>query len=197
MQADGFENTESTTTCRGRPAMIADGTTGVAFSAGLTYGQRMKSSIPGLFFLTLAAVSPAVAETYRETVLAENPAVYWRFENATGNTVRDESGLADSQSVAAGPGRRGVAGLAAAFDRIHRTGRIESRLDPEQDLTIENIFNGTFTLEFWLLDAAARPDNSINYGLFYKADTGQFTRNSLWFYRARQDGHYHFRIHGR
>jgi len=157
----------------------------------------MNRSSPILFFLTLATMSPAVAETYRETVLAGKPAVYWQFENATENTVRDAAGLADSRAIRTGPGRRGVAGLAAAFDRSRLNSRIESDLNREQNLKVQSVLNGTFTLEFWLLDDAARPDSSINYSLLYKADAGRFTRNSLWLYRARQDGHYHFRIHGR
>ena len=140
---------------------------------------------------------PALAADYRETVLADRPAVYWRFENPDGDSVHDESQLVDGLTVATGPSRRGVSGLAVAFGRSQLAGRVEARLTAEQDRTVDRILNGAFTLEFWFLDEAAAPDNKTNYSFFYKADVPRFTRNSMWFYRARQDGHYHFRIHGR
>ena len=149
-----------------------------------------------LILLSVPASCAAVAADYREVILASEPSIYWRFENSNSNLVHDESGLVDAQSIAAGPGRRGVSGLAAAFDRSRLAGRVEARLTAEQHATVERILNSEFTLEFWFLDEAAAPDNKTNYSLFYKADMPRFTRNSMWFYRTRQDGHYHFRIHG-
>ena len=156
----------------------------------------MKLQLILLTLLSLMACLPAVAADYCGTVLADRPAVYWRFENPDGDSVGDKSTLVDGQAIATGPGRRGVSGLAVAFDRSQLAGRVEARLTAEQDKTVERILNGTFTLEFWFLDEAAAPDNKTNYSFFYKADVPRFSRNSMWFYRARQDGNYHFRIHG-
>jgi hypothetical protein len=149
-----------------------------------------------LTLIMMAGCLPADAEDYRETVLADRPSVYWCFEDPNGNRVRDESKFIDGRIIATGPGRRGVFGLAAAFGRSQLAGRVESRLDAEQDKAIERILNGSFSLEFWVLDEAAAPDNKVNYSVFYKADVPRFSKNSIWFYRARQDGNYHFRIHG-
>ncbi|MGB0578625.1 MAG: DUF1553 domain-containing protein [Limisphaerales bacterium] len=89
--------------------------------------------------------------------------------------------------------RPGVIGMAAGFGSDGK-GRIEVNLDPLQELGIEAVLNASFTLELWILDTAAAPDNRRNYSLFYKADRHAFTRNSTWLYRARGDGNYHFRI---
>ncbi len=56
------------------------------------------------------------------------------------------------------------------------------------------MLNGSFTLEVWLLDEAPKPDGRTNFAILYKADRKKFVRNSLWFYRARQDGSYRFTI---
>ena len=144
---------------------------------------------------TLLVARHTAAADYTAVVRADNPALYWRFEAVSGDAVRDESGSTDGWAKATGPVRRGISGLAASFDRSHLAGRIEPELTPVQDAAVEEILNGSFTLELWLLDEAAKPDNVVNSSLFYKADKPKFTRNSMWFYRARQDGNYYFRIH--
>ena len=149
-----------------------------------------------LFTVGILVAGRVPAADYSETVLSDKPALYWRFEHLSGELVRDQVGGANGRAQATGPGRRGISGFAAAFDRAHLTGRIVTELSPEQDAALVKILNGSFTLELWLLDEAPAPDGHINSSLFYKADESKFSRNSTWFYRTRQDGHYHFRIHG-
>ena len=156
----------------------------------------MKLRLILLIPLLTAASRPAHAADYRETVLADRPAVYWRFENPDGDSIHDEAKFVDGQAVQTGLGRRGISGLAVVFGRSQLAGRVEARLTAEQDALVERILNESFSLEFWFLDEAAAPDNKTNYSFFYKADVPRFSRNSMWFYRSRQGGHYHFRIHG-
>ncbi len=162
-------------------------------SCYLSYDAGMKRQLILLILLARVASLPVLAADYRETVMADGPAVYWRFDD--GDSVPDESRLVEGRAIATA-GRRGVSGLAVTFRRSQLASRVEARLTAEQDRTVERILNSAFTLEFWFLDEAAAPDNKTNYSFFYKADKLRFTRNSMWFYRARQDGHYHFRIHG-
>ena len=159
----------------------------------LNYNARMRLQLIPSILLSLASL-PVVAAEYRDAIVADRPAIYWRFESHDGDV--DQAILIDGKAIETGPGRRGVSGLAVAFGRSQIAGRVEGRLTAEQDKTVEQILNGTFSLEFWFLDEAAVPDNKTNYSFFYKADVQHFSRNSMWFYRARQDGHYHFRIHG-
>lgn len=148
-------------------------------------------------FLIASRGSLLLAADYAQTVLADKPVLYWRFDEASAEKTDDEVGLADGRFVANGPGRRGVAGLAAAFDRAHPAGRVEAKLTAEQDAQLERVLNESFSLELWLLDEAAKPDGKVNSSLFYKPDPKQFWRNSTWLYRARQDGHYYFRFNNR
>ena len=147
---------------------------------------------------TDSAATDSAATGYADAIRADKPALYWRFETISGDVVRDESRHSDihGQLKAMGPGRRGISGLAASFTRSHLAGRVEAQLNPQQDAVVEKILNGSFTLELWLLDEAAKPDNVVNASLFYKADETRFSANSMWFYRARQDGHYYFWIRG-
>ncbi|HJN11918.1 MAG: hypothetical protein QGH33_00745 [Pirellulaceae bacterium] len=125
--------------------------------------------IPAIFVLatTLLVARHIAAADYAAAVRADKPALYWRFEAVSGDAVRDESGNTDGWAKATGPVRRGISGLAASFDRSHLAGRIESELTPVQDAAVEEILNGSFTLELWLLDEAAKSDNVVNSSLFY------------------------------
>ncbi len=151
---------------------------------------------PSIIVLTATILlTRYAAADYAAAVRADKPVMYWRFDAVSGDVVRDEAGNTDGRTRATGPVRRGISGLAASFDRSHPAGRIESELTADKNAAVTEILNGSFTLELWLLDEAAQPDNVVNSSLFYKADKTRFTRNSMWFYRARQDGRYYFRIH--
>ncbi len=139
---------------------------------------------------------------YRQHVLTDRPAAYWCFDGSANQLVRNHApgfppGTTEGRYFASAINRPGVSGLAAMFDHQHRAGRVEMRFDEQRDRTIEKILNGSFSVELWLLDEATAPDGKRNYSIFYKADEKSFTGNSLWLYRARQDGRYHFRIRGR
>ena len=116
---------------------------------------------------------------------ADQPVARWSFDD-TNNT-------GPSAKLIRTTTRPGVFGLAAGFG-AKSNGRIEIDLGPLQQRGIEAVLNDSFTLEMWIIDTAAAPDNRRNYSLFYKADRHAFTRNSIWLYRARGDGNYYFRI---
>jgi hypothetical protein len=151
--------------------------------------------------LTLVLLTHAVQSLhadYPRKILKDRPAAYWCFDELTSRLVHNQvTGVKDGQYISSAVNRHGVSGLAATFDGQHRAGRVEIRLDQQGERTVRQIVNGSFSLELWLLDEAGSPDGKTNYSILYKVDTKSFTGNSLWLYRARQDGRYHFRIHGR
>ncbi len=128
-----------------------------------------------------------------ETTLPDKPVARWAFDESNGAIAADQVGSIKGNYVGVAS-RRGVRGLAANFAG-QAASRIQILLNEQQDAHVEQVLNGSFSLEVWLLDEAAAPNGKTNYSLFYKADSQAFTRNSLWLYRARQDGRYHFRIH--
>ena len=122
----------------------------------------------------------------------DGPVAWWTFDDSEGDERRNRVMGPDGKAVDVLT-QNGVSGGAVKFSGKPGA-RVEVKLDALQDRGIEQVFNGPFTLELWLLDEAEKPDNRINYSVFYKADAKAFTRNSLWLYRARGDGNYHFRI---
>ena len=148
-----------------------------------------------LTVLTLACFATDLPADYVEQVRADAPVAWWSFEKSDDGTIENRM---------SGPIGRRV--KASEFPGVSKSGlhcrgsaeaRVEIELDALQDRGIDQIFNGSFSLELWLKDEAAKPDNRRNYSIFYKADHGAFTQNSLWLYRARGDGNYYFRIRGR
>ena len=144
-----------------------------------------------LFSVFIAPID--VRAEYPETVLTDKPVARWAFDESSGAIAADQVGGIKGNYVGVAS-RRGVRGLAANFAGP-AAGRIQMLLDEQQVAHVEQVFNGSFSLELWLLDEAAVPNGKTNYSLIYKADSKAFTRNSLWLYRARQDGRYYFRIH--
>lgn len=150
-----------------------------------------------ILFSLLATLPTAlvVAGDYQSLVSQAKPLAWWRFDDLDEGRARDAQPLGLHGRYSSGAvNRRGVGGLGVTFGTA--AARVEVQLTDEQNQKIESAFNGSFTLEFWLRDDASAPDGSTNYSLFYKADRKAFTANSIWMYRARQDGHYHFRIDG-
>ena len=152
------------------------------------------TAIAGLLLLLLVRTATA---DYAELVRADRPAAYFRFDESSGIAAVNETPLlGDGAYRAAQANRRGLSGLSAAFGRTHVNGRVEIPLNGARNRKTLDLLNGSFSVEFWLIDEAAKPDNRINYSLFYKADQKRFTKNSMWLYRTRQDGRYSFRIQG-
>lgn len=150
-------------------------------------------TIPFLtFFLALTASRDIPAQD-RETILTDDPVAWWSLDEANDAIATDHIGSLRGKYVGIAS-RRGVSGLAANFAG-QASGRVQISLDESHDVELENVLNGSFSLELWILDEALAPDGKTNYSLIYKADSKAFTRNSLWLYRARQDGRYYFRIH--
>ena len=129
------------------------------------------------------------------TLCADEAITQWRFEENTAAECLDEtSSMLHGEYLDGVTQRRGRRGLAAVFLDQNTGQRIEIPIDGASQTSITKLIDGTFTFEVWLLDDAPPADGNRNYAIFYKADSGRFIRNSLWFYRARQDGSYRFTI---
>ena len=121
------------------------------------------------------------------------PVASWSFDEAVGEVCRDRGPWKlDGKYLAGAAPRWGQVGLAAGWHAPRRQQRITIPLDDDAQRQLAKLFSGTFSLEVWLYDEAPPPDGKTNYAILYKADSTQFIRNSLWFYRARQDGAYSF-----
>jgi hypothetical protein len=145
-----------------------------------------------IFTLLNLVFAIGLTADYAAHIRSDQPVAWWSFDGTSGtvatNRVAGPKGFRIGV-IAAG----GVSGSAAGMGR-KPAARVEVPLDALQDRGLEQVFNGSFTMELWLEDDAPAPDNRRNYSIVYKADRAAFTRNSLWLYRARGDGNYHFRI---
>lgn len=137
--------------------------------------------------LALSLLPALGADEYANEINADKPVARWTLDSEKSGRSGPSAKLLRTSP------RPGVSGSAAGFDS-RSNGRVEIVLGPLQERGIEAILNESFSLEMWILDSAAKPDNRRNYSLFYKADRRAFTRNSIWLYRTRGDGNYHFRI---
>ena len=149
-----------------------------------------------LFCAVCIPQSPAsadeTAKDYPAVVAGDSAVALWSLDETTTSNATDSVGDLHARFTAGVSVRRGVSGTAAAF-RAGK-GRVEATLNPEQHRRLEAVFNGSFSIELWLVDEAAAADNKVNYSILYKADPKRFISNSLWFYRTRQSGDYSFRI---
>ncbi len=138
----------------------------------------------------LLSVATCHSTEYSTLVTNQSPVVYWNF------TTPDHTGtlkLRPTLHDTAAP-RRGVDGLAGTFSRSTLNGHLLGELNNTNNKSLQDILNDSFALELWFLDEAPAPNDKINYSIFYKADRNNFTRNSMWLYRKRQDGHLLFTI---
>tara|TARA_A100001037_G_C15126413_1_gene626419 strand:+ start:707 stop:2452 length:1746 start_codon:yes stop_codon:yes gene_type:complete len=143
-----------------------------------------------LFLICLLLCTTASANEYAELVQSHNPALYWSYSaDQTTGTLKLTPQHADSL-----PPRRGIGGLAGTFSRSSLTGRSFSKLNHDANESLSELLNQSFTVELWFLDQAGAPNDKINYSILYKADTNNFTKNSMWLYRKRQDGNIMFTI---
>ncbi len=127
--------------------------------------------------------------------LAQELLARWQFEDTTVSKCLDESSSKLHGKYLDGVlQRRGRKGLAVAFTHQDARQRIEVALNADAQESIGQVINQSFTFEIWLQDQAPQPDGRRNYAIFYKADRNRFVKNSLWFYRARQDGSYRFTV---
>ena len=141
----------------------------------------MKNSLPRLLSVLLVSV-----------VFTQNKEANKTNDEPLINGPRSHLQVVDG--IAAVVGNKVI--LTSDINRSLSMAVFQQQLNPQQDAAVEKILYGSFTLELWLLDEAAKPDNVVNASLFYKADETRFSANSMWFYRARQDGHYYFWIRG-
>lgn len=144
--------------------------------------------------LILFHCSCAVRGQYRAVVLNDQPVFYWPLDDTHGEVAAPLSGGLNG-NYRFMSGSRGIGPAAASL--LSDAARIEFPLSDTDQQTLTTLFNGSFTIELWLLDEAAAADGRTNHSLLYKADTSAFPGNSLWLYRARQNGRYCFRLHGR
>jgi hypothetical protein len=171
----------------------------------LRFDWSKRLLLAAVLVVALCNESPA---DYRSVIRADRPVAWWSFDESDGEiAIKPENTLAgrDTNLLTLVPettrlhsvnSQRGVRGL-AAFLGATPSSRVEMVLNSEQDQAVERTFNGSFSLEMWVLDKAGAPNNRTNYSLLYKADRKSFVDNSLWFYRTRQSGDYSFRVQGR
>lgn len=90
------------------------------------------------------SVQPDLATSYSNSVLADNPVAYWRFEETAGSTVAEETGTHDA-AITNGPELdvNGIQGSAIQFIGANQT-YAETPPHPALDIT------GSITIEFWL-----------------------------------------------
>ena len=130
------------------------------------------------------------ATEYGELIESKGPVVYLSHHDSYSNGTL---GVTPHQLTTPAP-LRGINGLAGAYSHSAIRGSTTFNLDEKTNNVLNEVLNNSFTIEFWYLDDAPAPNNSINYSVLYKADTNAFTRNSLWVYRKRQDGHFMFAL---
>ena len=143
-----------------------------------------------LIIIFLLIGTTALANEYAALVLKHKPALYWSFSPDQG-TGSLELIPEHANSL---PPRRGIGGLAGTYSRSSLASRYFAKLNDESNRSLINLLNNSFTLELWFLDEAGAPNDKINYSILYKADANEFTKNSMWLYRKRQDGNLMFTI---
>ena len=151
-----------------------------------TRGLRSVVATAVVALTVLAAPSAAQALTYAQAVLADAPAGYWRFGEASGTSLTDSSGNANNgtylNGVALGaPGALLPAdtNTAATYDGVNDSGRVPHAASLNTA--------STFTLEGWV----KRSTTSKSLELFNKGAGGiQLTvmtagsMNQVWLRRA-------------
>jgi len=149
----------------------------------------------GLVLVTLLGCASQLSADPQDPPAFPKPISHWKFDETVGTLCHDEGSwqLHGKYDSGAAPGR-GVVGLAAAWRNPRRQQRITVPRTEKAQGQLSTLFSGTFSIELWLSDSAQPPDGKTNYAILYKADRENFTRNSLWFYRARQDGSYSFNL---
>ena len=148
----------------------------------------MKPSLTLL--LALLASTSSLATEYGGLITNKNPVVY--LSHHAGYT-NGSLGVTPKHVTTLAP-LRGINGLAGAYSRSAIRGNTTFHLNETTNNVLTQVLNTSFTIEFWFLDQAPAPNNSINYSVLYKAEPRSFTRNSLWIYRKRQDGHFMFTL---
>ena len=143
-----------------------------------------------ILFVVLLMSTSCPATEYGELIESKNPVVYLSHHDSYSNGTL---GVTPHQLTTPAP-LRGINGLAGAYSHSAIRGSTTFHLDEKTNNVLNEVLNNSFTIEFWYLDDAPAPNNSINYSVLYKADTNAFTRNSLWVYRKRQDGHFMFAL---
>ena len=143
-----------------------------------------------ILFVVLLMSTSCPATEYGELIESKGPVVYLSHHDSYSNGTL---GVTPHQLTTPAP-LRGINGLAGAYSHSAIRGSTTFNLDEKTNNVLNEVLNNSFTIEFWYLDDAPAPNNSINYSVLYKADTNAFTRNSLWVYRKRQDGHFMFAL---
>ncbi len=143
-----------------------------------------------ILFVVLLMSTSCPATEYGELIESKGPVVYLSHHDSYSNGTL---GVTPHQLTTPAP-LRGINGLAGAYSHSAIRGSTTFNLDEKTNNVLNEVLNNSFTVEFWYLDDAPTPNNSINYSVLYKADTNAFTRNSLWVYRKRQDGHFMFAL---
>ena len=153
-------------------------------------GYNVEMARHYLIIIFLLIGTTALANEYAALVLKHKPALYWSFSPNQGTGALE---LIPEHANSLPP-RRGIGGLAGTYSRSSLASRYFAKLNDESNRSLINLLNNSFTLELWFLDEAGAPNDKINYSILYKADANEFTKNSMWLYRKRQDGNLMFTI---
>ena len=145
--------------------------------------------------LCLIGATQVLGSPYLDAVMADSPIGYWRVGETSGPAV-NAANPGTHDGTYSGSIARGVGGaLPTDPDKAAGyPGTDAPKVGIPHNTVFNDAFNGSFTYETWLYDACGAPNGSTNYSMFYKAPISGFPDNAIWFYRARQDGTYRFRV---
>ncbi|UUO07731.1 DUF1553 domain-containing protein [Blastopirellula sp. J2-11] len=161
----------------------------------LNHAARMRTLLIGWSLLATAA--PGYAESPDPASLMR-PLAQWQFDETADDVCHDRGDgelhgryFAGAKRFAhATSGRESIVEFGPELTQA----RIEIAVNGAAQQTLQKLLAGSFSWEAWILDAAPAPDGRTNYAILYYADHRGFVANSTWFYRARQNGGYYFRM---
>ncbi len=154
-----------------------------------------RAVIPTLLLAVSLCCGQVASAAYVNAVISDGPMAYWRLGESSGPTAYDATTPAyDGTYNNIGLGAPGALPTEPANKAAGFGGSGDNRMRVPHNAAFNSALSGSFTWEGWIFDAGAAPNNSNNYSIFYKADSGNWTNNSVWFYRTRQEGKYIFTV---
>ncbi|MEW4564437.1 DUF1553 domain-containing protein [Bremerella sp. JC770] len=155
----------------------------------------MRFTLSAAILFVVASTAVAEETHSSRTVM---PFAAWSFDPSGQESCHDagpwmlDGDLRDGAACVANAWERHPS--AVEFSPADSRARVHISPSDEARKALESLLAESFTWQMWVYDTAPAPNGTTNYALFYYADPGRFVRNSMWFYRARQDGSYRFRL---
>jgi len=148
-------------------------------------GEMAKTMMVVLVAMLCLGTAGRVSGGYYDVVMADGPTGYWRLGETSGAAVNAANPGTYNGSYTGGT--RGVGGALPldADKAFYLPGGTANYASVPDNAVFDTILNGSFTYETWLYDSAPAPNGGNNYSIFYKADSTNFTKNSVWWYRTR------------